>query len=111
MAIDDGLTAPKTVRVRIALVVDKDGDWCVSGWANADSDEEKFDDIDDHFGGDMEDQEEWIIVADVPIPGDKERPVIEGRVRPYERVQVETVDPKPAPVLVQKVKPWWHWWW
>ena len=67
----------KTVRVRIAVAVDRDGAWVASGWSDAKG--EPCDCIGDMVDGLEVGEARSFVEADVPLP---EQAVIEGEVKP-----------------------------
>lgn len=70
------MTAPKTVRVRIAVRVETDGDWSASGFRDADGDSSAA----DTMWNDSKTSRVYWVEADVPIPSETIDPPIEGEV-------------------------------
>lgn len=61
-------TPPATVTVRIALIVNAEGDWSAAGWKDG-TDEEFFDDAGAGVSPAFCLEHHSIITVDVPVPG------------------------------------------
>lgn len=66
----------KTVKVKIAVAVDTDGDWCSAGWSNADDN--------DLIGAAIENigegEARYWLIAELEVPEEKKPIEIEGKV-------------------------------